>query len=152
MFKFCRGDCSRQAVQQKKKKSDRASAWPQRQDRKWTYQKKSMAGGLACKRSGVQSGRQERSGYGSYSREKLALSVFVNQWAANGEIQNEERYGQFWELSGQSEQRVFVFVFSLAVVELFVVCLRDTENSPTGDNCSSNSAKEQELVVASVDR
>ena len=138
MTKFCKGDYSRQTVQQKKKIPDQASAWAQRQGRKWTYQKKSIGGGLVCKRSGVQSGRQERSGYGNYSREKLAFNVFANQWAANGEIQNEERYGQFWELSG--------------VVELFLVCLRDTENSLTGENCSSKSAKEQEFVVASVDR
>ena len=25
----------------------------------------------------------------------------MNQWAANGEKQDEKRYGQFWELSGQ---------------------------------------------------
>ena len=49
----------------------------------------------------------------------------MNQWAANGEKQDEKRYGQLWELSGQGEQRCF---------ELFVTCLRDTEGSQTGDN------------------
>ena len=34
--------------------------------------------------------------------------------------QDEERYGQFWELSGQSEQRCFA---------LFVLCVRNTEDS-----------------------
>ena len=66
----------------------------------------------------------------------------MNLWAANG-LKHGETGDQFWELPEQGKQ---------LCSELFVVCLRDTENSPTGDNCSSNSAKEQELVVASVDR
>ena len=41
---------------------------------------------------------------------------------------------QFWEFSGQGKQRCF---------ELFVVCIRDTENSQTGENCSSQGVKEQ---------
>ena len=32
-------------------------------------------------------------------------TVFMYQWAANGEQQDEERYGQFGELSGQGEER-----------------------------------------------
>ena len=51
-----------------------------------------------------------------------------NQWAASGEKQDEERYDQFLELSRQGEQRCF---------ELFVVCLIGTEDSQTGENCSS---------------
>ena len=60
----------------------------------------------------------------------------MNQWGANGERQDEERYGQFWELSGQGEQCCF---------ELFAVCLtlRDTEDSQTGENCSNQGMKEQ---------
>ena len=49
----------------------------------------------------------------------------MNQWAANGEKQDEKRYGQLWELSGKGDQRCF---------ELFVICLKDTEGSQTGDN------------------
>ena len=58
----------------------------------------------------------------------------MNHWATNGEKQDEERYGQFWEFSGQGKQRCF---------ELFVVCIRDTENSQTGANYSSQDLKEQ---------
>ena len=58
-------------------------------------------------------------------KEKRVCTVFMNQWAASGEKQDEKRYGQLWELSGQGEQRCF---------ELFVTCLRDTEGSQTGDN------------------
>ena len=50
-------------------------------------------------------------------------TVFVNQWTANGDKLDEKRYGQLWELSGQGERRCS---------ELFVVCLRDTEGSQTG--------------------
>ena len=53
----------------------------------------------------------------------------MNQWAANGGKQEEERYGQFWELSGQGEQRCS---------ELFEVCLRDSEDCQTGENCRSH--------------
>ena len=58
----------------------------------------------------------------------------MNQWAANGKRQDENRHGQLWELSGQGEQHCF---------ELFVICLRDTEGSQTGENCSSQGVKEQ---------
>ena len=58
----------------------------------------------------------------------------MNQRAANGVKQDEERYGYFGELSGQGEQHCF---------EFFVVCLRDTEDSQTGENCSSQGVKEQ---------
>ena len=59
----------------------------------------------------------------------------MNQWAASGEKQDEERYGQFWKLSGQGEQRCF---------ELFAACLINTEDSSrTGENCRSQGAKEQ---------
>ena len=44
--------------------------------------------------------------------------MFVNQWGASGERQDEE-YGQFWKLSG--------------CLEHFVLCLRDTEDSQTGE-------------------
>ena len=57
----------------------------------------------------------------------------MNQWAASGEKQFEERYGQFWELSGQGEQHCF---------ELFVVCLKDAEDRWTGEDCSSPGMKE----------
>ena len=59
-----------------------------------------------------------------------------DQWAAKGEKRDEERYGQFSDLSGQGELCCFCF-------ELFVVCLRDTEDSQTGENCNSQGAKEQ---------
>ena len=42
----------------------------------------------------------------------------MNQWAANGEMQDQERYGQCWERSGHGKQRCS---------ELFLDCLRDTE-------------------------
>ena len=71
----------------------------------------------------------------------------MNQWAANGEKQDDERDSQFWELSGQGGQSCF---------ELFVVnCLRDTENRQTRENCSSLREKtktETKYFVASVDR
>ena len=43
-----------------KKISDQASACTQREDKELKYQKKSVAGGLVCELSGVQSSRQER--------------------------------------------------------------------------------------------
>ena len=52
-----------------------------------------------------------------------------------------------WELAGQGEQHCF---------ELFVVCLRNTEDSQTGENRSSQVGKrtkaETRIFVASVDR
>ena len=39
--------------------SDQASACTQREGKEWPYQTKSVAGGLVCKRSGVQSNRHE---------------------------------------------------------------------------------------------
>ena len=42
-------------VQHKKKISDQVSAHAQREEREWKYQKKSIAGGLVSKFSGVQS-------------------------------------------------------------------------------------------------
>ena len=47
-------------VQHKKKISDQVGACTQREDTKWKYQKKSAAGELVCKPSGVQSSRQEQ--------------------------------------------------------------------------------------------
>ena len=109
--------------------------------------RKSVAGGLVSKLSGIQSSRQERSSWGSSSTEKWVCTVFMNQWAANGEKQDDERDSQFWELSGQGGQSCF---------ELFVVnCLRDTENRQTRENCSSLREKtktETKYFVASVDR
>ena len=71
----------------------------------------------------------------------------MNQWAANGEEQDEEKCGQVWELTGQGEQRC---------VEAFVLCLTDTEGSQTGEICSSqgvkNQGQRQEFSAASVDR
>jgi len=40
-----------------------------------------------------------------------------------------KRYGQFWEFSGQGEQRCS---------ELFEDYLRDTEDCQTGENCRSH--------------
>ena len=82
-------------VQYKYKISDRASVFAQREDREWNYQKKSVAGTLVCKLSGVQSSTQKRSSWGGRSTEKRVCIVFVNQWAASGEMQDEEGYGQF---------------------------------------------------------
>ena len=31
-------------------------------------------------------------------------TVFMSQWAASGKKQDEERYGQIWELLGQGKQ------------------------------------------------
>ena len=58
----------------------------------------------------------------------------MNHWAAIGEKSDEERCGQFCELSGQGGQCCF---------ELFAVCLKDTEDSQTGKNGSSRGIKEQ---------
>ena len=41
------------------------------------------------------------------STEKQVCTVFVNQWAASREKQDEERYGQLWKLSAQGKQRCF---------------------------------------------
>ena len=72
----------------------------------------------------------------------------MNQWAASGEKPDEERRGQFCELSGQGGQCCF---------ELFAVCLQDTEDSRTGANGSSRGIKEQRqretrVTVESADR
>ena len=50
-----------------------------------------------------------RSGRAEASRgtEKRVCAVFVNQWAASGEKQDEERYSQFGEPSGQGEKSCF---------------------------------------------
>ena len=45
----------------------------------------------------------------------------MNQWAASGEKQDEERYGQFWELSSEGEQR----------------CFEDTKDSQAGETDAS---------------
>ena len=87
---------------------------------------------LVCKLLGVQSSRQERQ-----STEKRVGTVFLNEWAANGEKQDEERCGQFWELSGKGEQRCS---------ELSAVCLRDAEDSQIGQNCNSRTAGGTNLV------
>ena len=55
-----------------------------------------------------------------YSRENRVYTVSVNRKAANGEKQDKKKCGQFWELSGQGEQRCS---------ELGVVCLTDTDDS-----------------------
>ena len=47
-----------QTIQHKKKISEQASACTQREDKQLKYQKKSIAGELVCKLSGVQSSRQ----------------------------------------------------------------------------------------------
>ena len=41
------------------------------------------------------------------STEKRVCTVFVNQWAANGGRPDGEKYGPFWEISGQGGQRCF---------------------------------------------
>ena len=64
----------------------------QREDKECKYQKKSVAVGLICKPSGVQSSR--RSGRAEAvvrNTEKRVCTAFVNQWAANGEKQDEDR-------------------------------------------------------------
>ena len=49
----------------------------------------------------------------------------MNQWAAIGEKQDEKRYGQLWELSGQGEQRYFeVSIFFKEIVVREVQSLR----------------------------
>ena len=53
---------------------------------------------------------------GGFSTAKRVRTVFVKQWAANGEKPEMERYGQFGELHGQGEQRSF---------EHSVVCLKE---------------------------
>ena len=59
----------------------------------------------------------------------------MNRWAAYaGEKKDDQRYAQFGELSEQGEQRCS---------ERFVVCIRDTEDSQTGESCSSQAVKKQ---------
>ena len=63
----------------------------------------------------ARSGRAEAS----CGTEKRVCTVFVNQWAASGEKQDEERYSQFGEPSGQGEQSCFkLFVAGLSKVYL----------------------------------
>ena len=76
------GDCSKQTVQHKKKISDQASACTQRDDRKWKYQKKSVAAGLVCKLSGVQSSRRELSNSEAAVAQR---SEFVKYLRINGQ-------------------------------------------------------------------
>ena len=65
-----------------------------------------------------------------YNREKRVCTVSVNQWATNGEKQDEEKCGQFWKLSEQGEQPS-------------VVCSGDTEDSQRGESCNNQDVKEQ---------
>ena len=103
MTKRCKGRCSRRCsrrtVQNKKLISDQVSACTLKGDKKYKFQKKSIAGRLACRlkeeeeeEEEVQSRSQDRSNSGSCSTEKRTCTVSVNQWAANGEKQDEERY------------------------------------------------------------
>ena len=88
MISFCKALFQTDGAAQKKI-SDQASACTQREDKELKYQKKSVAGGLVCKLSGVQSSRQERQRRGCCGTGKLICTVFVNQWVANGEKQDE---------------------------------------------------------------
>ena len=49
------------------------------------------------------------------STEKQVCTVFVNQWAASGEKQDEERYGQF----GNSQHKASSVVFVKKEISLF---------------------------------
>ena len=68
----------------------------------------------------------------------------MNRWAASGEKQ-EERYGQFWELSEQSEQRRF----EPSVVFLYFI-FRDIEYSQTGENCNSQGIYGQKMTDRNI--
>ena len=68
----------------------------------------------------------------------------MNRWAASGEKQ-EERYGQFWELSQQSEQRHFE-----PSVVFFFFFRRDTEHSQTGENCNSQGIYGQKMTDGNI--
>ena len=66
---ICKVDCSRRTMQQKKQISDQASVCTQRENKNkqktnktktWKFQKKNVAGGMACKLSGVQPDRTGR--------------------------------------------------------------------------------------------
>ena len=72
---FRKGECSRQTAQHKKMTSDQASVYVQRKERKWTYQKMSVVGGLACRFSEVQSSSQEQSSCGNNNTEKRVYTV-----------------------------------------------------------------------------
>ena len=48
MIQLCKGKCSRQMVQHKKKISDQVTVCAQRDNREYKYQKKIIAGGLVC--------------------------------------------------------------------------------------------------------
>ena len=86
-------------MQHKKKISDQASACTQREDKEWKYQQKSVAGGMVCKPSRVQSNKQER---------RVVASLYSIRKSVGSRKQDEERYDQFGELTGSvfSEQCV----------------------------------------------
>ena len=63
-------ECSRQTVQLKEMTSNQENVCLQRDDREWKNQKISIAGGLACRFSEVQSSSQEQPSWGNYNREK----------------------------------------------------------------------------------
>ena len=74
----------------------------QREDKELKHQKNSITGRLVCKLSVDRSGQIE-----AFVAQRQVCTVFVNQWAANGEMQDAERYGQFGELSGHAGQHCF---------------------------------------------
>ena len=69
---------------------------------KWTYHEKSLLAGWFV--NFKQFSLVARGGCGT---DRRVCTVFVNLWTANGEKRDEERYGQFWELSGQGEASLF---------------------------------------------
>ena len=89
-------------MQHDKKISDQVRTRTQREDTEWPRKVK-LAGWFANFKFShvVRSGRVEAV--------VVVCTVFVNQWAANGEKRDEERYGQFSYLSGQGELCCFCF-------------------------------------------
>ena len=83
----------------------------------WKYQKKNITSGLFCKL--VQSSSQERlnqvDAVVSVTTEKRVCTAFVNQWAASGEKQDDERYGQpgVWGILRTMRAELFLTFCSL---------------------------------------
>ena len=67
--------------------------------------------------------------------------VSVNQWATNGEKQDEKKCGPFQKLSGQGEQHC---------PESFILCLGDAEDSQRGESYSNQDVKEHTKTQDSV--
>ena len=109
--------CTRQTVQHIfiyffKSLTKRVRACAQKEDRERTYQKKSVAGGMVCKLSGVQPSRQERSSWDSWSTEKWVSTVLKRKRSTislertrEGHRQSDEYWNCFKGSLGETFER-----------------------------------------------